>query len=156
MPVNLEKPLLYLPISKGWLEQYVLLHNKSGESYRDIKENLKVLTDIKRSIGWVHDVVDKNMVKAQKLNNTEDLSLLKVTANDELYDHNRPILSAICTTSLYSPLMLKVLHRDAETWAIALLELADKGYAPNSVIFRWACVSPGWTSAWLRRCSYHI
>ena len=134
MPINLDKPLFYLPITKDWLEQYVLLHNKSGESYRDIKSNLKTLTDVKRSIGWVHDVIDKNVIKAQVFNKTEDLSPIVVTANDELYDHNRPILSAICTVSLYSPLMLKVSQRDAETWAIALWELADKGYAPHSVI----------------------
>ena len=45
---------------------------------------------------------------AIKLNENEEHSGIKVSANDELFQGSKPILIAICTTSLYCPVVSQV------------------------------------------------
>jgi hypothetical protein len=134
MPVQTDKVLFHLPVTKQWLEQYVLVHNQSGVSFREIKYSLKTLFDVKRSIGWVHNVLQNSSASAVEINSLEDLSGIKVSANDELFDHNKPILTGVCTNSLYCPFLQKEGDRKAKTWATILLKAMEKGYHPSSVI----------------------
>jgi hypothetical protein len=134
MPIQKDKVLFNLPITKQWLEQYILVHNQSGSIFRDMRYSLTTLFDVSRSMGWVHNVLKDASNTASKINNLEDLSNIKVSANDEMFDHQKPILTSVCTNSLYCPLLQKEGNRKAVTWELRLLELLDKGYHPKSII----------------------
>ena len=54
MPIQSDKVLFNLPVTKQWLEQYILVHNQSGSSFRDMRYSLTTLFDVSRSMGWVH------------------------------------------------------------------------------------------------------
>lgn len=134
MPTRNDKILFHLPVTKQWLEQYALVHNQFGVSYRDIKYGLKTLLDVKRSVGWVHNVLHDAVNKANDLNDAEDLSKINVSANDELFDHQKPILASVCTNSLYCPILKKTTDRKATTWEAVLSDAIQNGYNPSSVI----------------------
>ena len=52
-----------------------------------------------------------------KINSKENLSSISVTANDELFHYNKPILTGIDVRSLYCYLLSSENKRDEETWA---------------------------------------
>lgn len=134
MPTKPDKTLFNLPVSKQWIEQYAIVQHQDGVSLRGILDGLKALLDVKRSIGWAQYVVNNAAHTAKKLNENEDLSGIKVSANDELFQGSKPILSAICTNSLYCPLLKKTDNRTAITWERELNTIIPKGYNPHSVI----------------------
>jgi len=134
MPTQTDEILFNLPITKQWLEQYAIFQHQEGVSLRGILAGLEALVDVKRSIGWSHYVMNNAAHNAIKLNENEDLSGIKVSANDELFQGSKPILSAICTTSLYCPLLKKTINRTAITWENELKTIIQKGYRPDSVI----------------------
>ena len=133
MPASNEKLLFNLPVTRHWLEQFTLLSFKHGTSYRDILESLSVLFNLKRSIGWVYEVIHHNSQKIGAMK-PPDLSDISCSANDELFDHQVPLLTSVCTYSLYCPLLQKEQYRDEVTWAIHLMDLKEQGYQPSSVI----------------------
>jgi hypothetical protein len=51
--------------------------------------------------------VYKAATKAQRLQRTDDLSKIQISANDEVFDGSKPILTAVCTNSLFCPLLKK-------------------------------------------------
>lgn len=134
MPTKKDQILFHLPVTKQWLEQYVLTHFHLGESYRDILYSFETLLDLSRSIGYCSNVISYGSKKSQHTEKQEDLSKISISANDEIYDHNKPILTSVCTDSLYCPLLAKKEDRSAETWEKALTSLTIKGYAPKNVI----------------------
>jgi hypothetical protein len=134
MPTLNSNIVFNLPVTKSFLQQYAIVHHQFGLSYRGIKYSLETLFDVKRSIGWVYNVLHDASQKAKELNYQEDLSEIKISANDELYDGNKPILTSVCTNSLYCPLLKKTPNRSADTWAKELTELSHKLYVPSSVI----------------------
>jgi hypothetical protein len=135
MPNQNQEILFYLPITKQWLEQYALVHFQQGTSYRGVIYSFETLFDLKRSIGWCHNTIYNAAGKAQILQATENLSKIEVSANDEVFDGSKPILTSVCTNSLYCPLLKKSDDRKAETWEEVLKELMnDHGYNPHSCI----------------------
>lgn len=134
MPTQSDKTLFNLPVSKQWIEQYAIFQHQAGVSLRGILDGLKALFDVERSIGWAQYVMHNTARTAIKLNKNEDLSGIKVSANDELFQGSKPILSAICTNSLYCPLLKKTDNRTALTWERELNTIIPKGYNPESVI----------------------
>lgn len=135
MPNQNQEILFYLPITKQWLEQYALVHFQQGTSYRGVIYSFETLFDLKRSIGWCHNTIYNAAGKAQILQATENLSKIEVSANDEVFDGSKPILTSVCTNSLYCPLLRKSDDRKAETWEEVLKELMnDHGYNPHSCI----------------------
>ncbi len=134
MPTQTDKILFNFPVTKQWIEQYAIFQHQEGVSLRGILSGLKTLIDVDRSIGWAHYVMNNAAHNAIKLNKNEDLSAIKVSANDELFHGSKPILSAICTNSLYCPLLKKTDNRKAKTWESELKKLIQKGYCPDSVI----------------------
>jgi hypothetical protein len=51
-----------------------------------------------------------------------------------MFNKNKPILTGVCTNSLYCPILQKSDDRKAETWKDNIDKLVVKGYSPNSVI----------------------
>ena len=134
MPTKQDQILFHLPVTKQWLEQYVLTHFHLGESYRDVLYSMDILLDLSRSIGYCHNIIHAGSDKSKAIEKHEDFSKINISANDEIYDHNKPILTSVCTHSLYCPLLVKKEDRSAETWAQELKSLIAKGYSPKNVI----------------------
>ena len=86
------------------------------------------------SMGTIGDYFQQAVVSSREINKAEDLSGIKVAAEDEMFDHGQPILTGVDIPSLYCYLASKESSRDAETWAINLMDLKDKGFHPERVI----------------------
>ena len=124
-----------LPVTQVWVEQLVLaLMLSAHASYRNIISLLKDLFDYDISLGTINNIFRSAVKRAREVNEAEDLSSIEVTANDELFHHNKPILSGIDTRSLYCYLLSAEDRRDEETWAINLLYAEANGLSPLRTI----------------------
>jgi len=130
-----DKVLFQLLVTQQWMDQLTLsiLLGCNG-SYRKTATVLNDVFDYATSPGKITAIVSSAVKKAQQIHTTEDLSGITVTANDELFHHNKPILSGIDTQSLYCYLLSSETHRDEVTWAIKLMECQQKGLNPERTL----------------------
>ena len=127
-----EAVLFYLPVTKAWLKQAVIgLVLLCHGSYRGVIEFLRDLLDIRVCIGTVHNIVQAAVTRAQQINAAQDLSRARATTHDELFQASLPVLAGLDLDSLYCYLLAVERHRDAETWAIHLLDLTAQGLHPD-------------------------
>jgi hypothetical protein len=83
--------------------------------------------DYKISLGTIHNIVRKSTKDAQQVNAQEDLSGIKVGAHDEIFQSRKPVLVGVDPISTYDYLLAEEDSRDAETWAIHMLYLSERG-----------------------------
>ena len=127
--------LFYLPVTKSWIEQLVLaLVLTCHGSYRNVVELLGDLVDYPIALGTVHNIVQSAVPQARRLNQQYDLSSIAVGAHDEIFQADQPVLVGVDTASTFCYLLSLEEHRDAETWGVRLLELADRGFAPEAIV----------------------
>jgi hypothetical protein len=120
--------LFYIPVTKQWLRQFILCLILVGHcSYRGVKDILCSLFDYSISIGSIHNIVQDTVKDVKELHKNEDLSGIRIGAPDEIFQGGKPVLAACDTRSLYCYLLKPAEHRDAETWAIHLMECQEKG-----------------------------
>jgi hypothetical protein len=126
-----ETVLFYLPVTKGWLRQAVIgLVLLCHGSYRGVVEFLRDLLDVRVCLGTVHNIVQAAVTRAQQINAAQDLSRARASTHDELFQAGLPVLAGLDLDSLYCYLLAVERHRDAETWAIHLLDLKAQGLHP--------------------------
>jgi hypothetical protein len=124
-----------LPVTKAWISQLVLALMFLGHSsYRNIAMLLKDVLDYDISLGSINAIFNDAVEQARTVNDDEDLSNIAVTANDELFHKNKPILSGVDTRSLYCYLLASEDKRDEDTWAVHLMEAESKGLSPQRTI----------------------
>lgn len=134
-PSPAEPVLFHLPVTKSWLHQLVLALVLSCHSpYRGVIAILGDLFDTKISLGTVHNVVQAAVTRAREINGSYDLAGVRVGAHDEIFQARRPVLVGVDTASTFCYLLSPEEHRDAETWGVRLLELADRGFAPDAIV----------------------
>jgi hypothetical protein len=134
-PARDDRVLFYLPVTKGWLRQFVLaLVLISHCSFRGVTELLGDLFDTHLSVGTVHNIVAQAVAIARPINERQDLSRIRIGADDEIFQAGRPVLVGVDTASTYCYLLSQEDHRDADTWGVRLLELGDRGFAPEATI----------------------
>jgi len=127
--------LFYLPVTKDWLRQLVLaLVLICHSSYRGVVELLGDLFDYSMSLGTVHNIVRSAVPQAQWINQQYDLSAVGIGTHDEIFQASDPVLVGVDTASTFCYLLSWEEHRDAETWGIRLLELVDRGLAPQAIV----------------------
>jgi len=131
-----ENTLLYdLPITKNYIKQVVLsLFLICKSSFRDIIFFLKDIFDYSISLGSIYTILDEEAEKAENVNQSYNLSSIKISTADELFHRNKPHLAIVDIPSRFCPLLVKADKRDYETWGIHLLNLMNKGYAPETAI----------------------
>ena len=130
-----DKVLFNLPVTASWLEQFSLsltMHCRS--SIRGIQKVLTDAFDHSLSFGTIHNQINDAKSKAKSINDNQNLSSIKLTAEDEMFHYNKPILTGIDIPSLYCFLLSSEQNRDFETWGINLLDLKDQGLNPERVI----------------------
>ena len=130
-----EDVLFYLPVTATWLSQLVIaLVFMMNASYRNITQFIKDLFDY----SFNSDQISKLMKTVYRTVNgyyeSEDLSAIRVASPDELYYHNKPILTGVAHESLYTYSLQKESQRDEDTWRIHLMDLKDKGFNPATFI----------------------
>jgi hypothetical protein len=129
------KVLFYLPVTKQWLDQAILgLTLICHSSVRGVSEFCRDLLDYPISIGKVHNVLQGAVEQARVYNCKQDLSSVRIGAHDEIFQHGWPVLVGVDVRSSYCYLMSLEEQRDAETWAIRMLELQDRGFRPEATI----------------------
>jgi hypothetical protein len=127
--------LYHLPITKAWITQLVIALMLLGHTpYRNIAMIVKDLFDYDISEGTIHTIFIDAVDQARTINSSEQLSSIEVTGNDELFHHNKPVLSGIDGRSLYCYLLASENRRDEDTWAIHLFDTQAKGLSPTRTI----------------------
>ena len=138
-PKDAPEVLFQLSITKDWLRQFVLAAVLVGHSsLRGAQEMLDCLFDFHASLGWTQSVVADAIATAQTLNAQADLSRVQSAALDEIFQNNKPVLAVVDVQSTFCCLLTQEEHRDAETWALRLLELQDQGFDPYQAIADYA------------------
>ena len=133
-PAN-DAVMFQLPVTKHWIHQFVLGLVLIGHCpLRGVVEICRDLLDYDISLGTVHNLIQKVVAPARAITAKEDISQIHVGAHDEIFQNRKPVLVGVDTRSTYCYLLSLEDHRDAETWAIRLLELKDRGLAPHSVV----------------------
>jgi hypothetical protein len=131
--------LFYLPVTKAWLRQLVLgLVFICHSSTRGVVELLRDLFDYRISLGTVHNIVHSPVAHARRINQQYDLSTILIGLLDEIFQAADPVLVGVDAASTFCFLLSPEEHRDADTWGIRLLELVDRGFAPEATIADFA------------------
>src|SRR5208282_1480844 len=131
--------LFYLPVTKAWLRQLVLgLVFICHSSTRGVVELLRDLFDYRISLGTVHNIVHSPVAQARRINEQYDLSTILIGLLDEIFQAADPVLVGVDAASTFCFLLSPEEHRDADTWGIRLLELVDRGFAPQATIADFA------------------
>jgi hypothetical protein len=131
--------LFYLPVTKAWLRQLVLaLVLICHSSYRGVVELLRDLFNSRISLGTVHNIVHSAVAHAQRINQQHNLSTILVGLLDEIFQAGDPVLVGVDAASTFCFLLSQEDHRDADTWGVRLLELVDRGFAPEATIADFA------------------
>lgn len=131
--------LFYVPVTKAWLRQFVLgLVFICHSSIRGVVELLRDLFDYPISLGTVHNIVHGAVPHARGIDQQYDLSRSSIGLLDEIFQAGDPVLVGVDAQSTFCFLLSLEEHRDADTWGIRLLELADRGFAPKATIADFA------------------
>lgn len=101
-----ENTLLYdLPITKNYIKQVVLsLFLICKSSFRDIIFFLKDIFDYSISLGSIYTILDEEAEKAENVNQSYNLSSIKISTADELFHRNKPHLAVVDIPSTFKQL----------------------------------------------------
>ena len=129
------KVLFSLPVTKRWLEQATLgLTMIAHASMRGVVEFMHDVLGVSISLGTVHNIHQRAAQRAVVINDSVDLSAIRVGLHDELFQCSQPVLAGIDAASTYCYLLTAEDHRDGDTWAIHLLDLQAQGLNPDYTI----------------------
>ena len=127
--------LFWLPVTKPWLEQLVLaLALVCHSSQRAITEVLRDLFDYPLSLGSVHGILQRAAATARAHTGHQDLGGVHLGAHDEIFQARWPVLVGVDVPSTYCYLLSRERQRDALTWGVRLLELAERGFRPEATV----------------------
>ena len=130
-----DQVLFHLPITKNWLKQAALgLTLICHSSYRGVHEFFRDLFGVSMSVGTVHNVVHEAIDKARPHNLGQNLANVDIAGLDEIFQKRQPVLVGADIRSTYCFLLSAEKQRDADTWALRLLECQDRGFAPKATI----------------------
>lgn len=134
-----DQVLFQLPVTKAWLRQVTLgLTLICHSSYRGVVEFCRDLLDVNLAVGTVHNIVQDAVAKAQPYNRDQNLANVAIAGLDEIFQARQPVLVGADIASTYCFLLRREDHRDADTWAICLLEAQERGLAPRATIADFA------------------
>jgi hypothetical protein len=127
--------LFQLPVTKAWLRQLTLgLTLICHSPLRGVHELLRDVFDHDLSLGTIHDIVHRAVPHARRHNDGQNLSRVRIGAHDEIFQAGQPVLVGCDAESTYCYLLSQEEHRDTETWAVRLWELADRGFSPEATV----------------------
>jgi hypothetical protein len=107
-------------------------------STRGVVELLRDLFDYRIALGTVHKIVHSAVPEAGRISQHYDLSRIHIGLLDEIFQASDPVLVGVDAASTFCFLLSREAQRDAETWGIRLLELVDRGFAPEATLADFA------------------
>jgi hypothetical protein len=142
--------LFNLPVTKGWIRQFIVgLALEGHSSFRGIRQLAADLLDWPVSLGTVHNIMAAAGEQARTINAAEDLSAIRVGAHDEIYQAGRPVLVGLDARSTYCYLLAEEEHCDETSWGVHLLELSERGLHPDyTVADGGSALRAGQAAAW--------
>ena len=127
--------LFHLPVTKVWLRQLTLgLVLICHSPLRGVTELLRDLFDYPLSLGTVFNIVHSAIPQARACNTSQDLSGVRIGVPDEIFQAGHPVLVGCDADSTYCYLLSQEEHRDADTWAVRLWELVERGFCPEATV----------------------
>jgi hypothetical protein len=124
-----------LPVTTRWLRRLILaLLLICHRSYRGVWELLRDLFHYPCSPGFIHNVAQAALRRAQAPNQQHDLSAVDIGAHDEIFQTSQPVLVGVDVASTYCYLLSLEEHRDGDTWGVRRLALQEHGFAPRALI----------------------
>jgi hypothetical protein len=135
-PPPADDPVLFqLPVTALWLRRLILaLLLVCHSSYRGVSELLRDLFHYPCSLGAIHAVAQAAMDRARSRNGQPDLAAVAIGAHDEIFQANQPVLVGVDVASTYCYLLSLEEQRDGDTWGLRLLELQERGFAPQAIL----------------------
>ena len=134
-PADDGRVLFHLPVTKAWLRQLTLgLVLICHSSLRGVTELLRDLFDYPLSLGTAFNIVRSAIPSARAHNTSQDLSGVRIGVPDEIFQAGRPVLVGCDADSTYCYLLSQEEHRDADTWAVRLWELVERGFGPEATV----------------------
>ena len=131
--------LFHLPVTKAWLQQLTLgLVLICHSSYRGVVELCRDLFDYSLSLGTVPNFIHRAVAPARRCNAAHTLHHVRIGAHDEIFQADAPVLVGVDVDSTYCYLLSQEEHSDADTWAVRLWELQQRGFAPDATIADFA------------------
>ena len=132
-PVPDDEVIFYLPVSKRWLRQTViLLILVCRSSFRGVIEFFRNALDTPISLGTIHNILRDAVHKANTHNDQQPLDRVRFGLLDEIFQTQLPVLVGVDADSTYCFLLSQEENRDATTWGVRLLELQDRGFNPEA------------------------
>jgi hypothetical protein len=130
-----DEVLFELAVTKTWLRQVIVaLPLICHSSYRGVVEFMRDLLGIPISVGAVHHVLQSVTRQADAINHDQNLSGIRVVLHDEIFHGATPVLAGVDAASTYCYLLTAEEHRDADTWAVHLLDTTKQGLEPDYTI----------------------
>ena len=135
-PAPDQSVLFDFPVTKDRIRQFVLAQVLVGHtSFRGVMEILDAVFDYQDiSIATIHNIVEQAIHAARAINDAQYLSGIRVGAHDEIFQASNPVLVGMDVESTYCYLLAEEDHRDATTWGVHLLDLAERGLQPKRTI----------------------
>jgi hypothetical protein len=129
---DVDKVVFSQPVTRRWLEQATLgLAMIAHASMRGVVEFMHDVLGVSISPGSVHNILQQAAQRAVGINDSDDLSPIRVGLHDELFQGSQPVLTGIDAASTDCYLLAAEDHRDGDTWAIHLLDLQAQGLKPD-------------------------
>ncbi|NMM03395.1 hypothetical protein HHL24_36635 [Paraburkholderia sp. RP-4-7] len=129
---DVDKVVFSQPVTRRWLEQATLgLTMIAHASMRGVVEFMHDVLGVSISPGSVHNILQQAAQRAVGINDSDDLSPIRVGLHDELLQGSQPVLTGIDAASTDCYLLAAEDHRDGDTWAIHLLDLQAQGLKPD-------------------------
>jgi len=130
-----QKVLFTIGLTKPLLRQMVLgLVLICHSSFRGVVEFLRDVLDCPLSLGSVANIVRSAVAPARARNEAQDLAAVRHGALDEIFQSLQPVLVGVDVYSTYCYLLSQEKSRDSTTWGVRLLELHERGFAPEGTV----------------------
>jgi hypothetical protein len=130
-----EKVLFTVAVTKTLLRRMILaLLLRCHAPYRGVLAFLEEVFGYFISLGSIHNIVKTATERALAVNASIPLDRVKVGLHDEIYQNKHPVLVGVDARSTFCYLLANEEHCDGTTWGYHLLDLQEKGLAPDSVV----------------------
>jgi hypothetical protein len=140
----------HLAVTKERVEAAVIaLALVCHSPYRGIIEFVRDVFGHHLCIGTIHNILRRAVERAREVNESIDLSAVRVGAHDEIYQARRPVLVGADAHSTYCYLLSQEESCDETTWGVRLLELEERGLHPeHTVADGGSALRAGQAAAW--------
>ncbi len=86
------------------------------------------------SVGTIHNRLQVAAKQAGEINQSHDLSAIRVGLHDEIFQSGHPVLAGVDACSTYCYLLEAAECRDEDSWGFHLLEAMTQGLNPDYTI----------------------